>query len=123
MGIIAWIILGLIAGFIASKLVNKTGEGITGDIILGIIGAVLGGGIAHLMGINGVTGFNIYSMLIATGGAVVALVLYHALTRRRSLRFRKSPRKLQVGRNYEPVTVHRVDAGRREFAAPFFRSR
>ena len=85
MGIIAWIVLGLIAGFIASKLVNKSGEGVAGDIILGIIGAVLGGGIAHLLGINGVTGFNVYSLLIATAGAVVALVIYHAVIGRRAV--------------------------------------
>jgi uncharacterized membrane protein YeaQ/YmgE (transglycosylase-associated protein family) len=83
MGIIAWIVLGLVAGFIASKLVNKTGEGLAGDIILGIIGAVVGGFVARLIGFNGVTGFNLYSLLIATGGAVIALVVYHALTGRR----------------------------------------
>lgn len=84
MGIIAWIVLGLIAGFIASQLVNKSGEGLLGDIILGIIGAVVGGFVANLLGINGVTGFNLYSMLIAVVGAVIVLFLYHALTGRRT---------------------------------------
>ncbi len=84
MGIIAWIVLGLIAGFIASQLVNKKGEGAMGDIVLGIIGAVVGGFIAHLLGWSGITGFNLYSMLIAVVGAVVALAIYHAVMGRRA---------------------------------------
>jgi uncharacterized membrane protein YeaQ/YmgE (transglycosylase-associated protein family) len=80
MGIIAWIVLGLIAGFIASFLVNRRGEGWFGDIILGIVGAVLGGLIAHVAGLRGITGFNLWSMLVAIGGAVVCLVIYHAVT-------------------------------------------
>jgi uncharacterized membrane protein YeaQ/YmgE (transglycosylase-associated protein family) len=56
MFIIAWIILGLIAGFIASTLVNKTGEGIILDIVLGIVGAVVDGALVHLFGRSGVTG-------------------------------------------------------------------
>lgn len=83
MGIIAWIVLGLIAGYIASMLVNKRGEGAMGDILLGIIGAVVGGFIAHLLGFRGITGFNIYSMLIAIVGAVIALAIYHAMTNRK----------------------------------------
>jgi uncharacterized membrane protein YeaQ/YmgE (transglycosylase-associated protein family) len=82
MGIVAWLILGLIAGFLASKLVNKQGEGMFMDIVLGIVGAVVGGFIAQFAGFSGITGFNIYSILIAIGGAVVVLLLYHALTRR-----------------------------------------
>jgi uncharacterized membrane protein YeaQ/YmgE (transglycosylase-associated protein family) len=81
MGIIAWIVLGLIAGFIASLLVNKGGEGWFGDVILGIVGAVVGGFIARLIGFQGVTGFNVWSMLIAVIGAVVVLCIYHAATR------------------------------------------
>ena len=80
MGIIAWIVLGLIAGFIASLLVNKHGEGFLGDIILGIIGAVVGGFVAHLLGFAAVTGLNLYSMMIAVLGAIIALVIYHAVT-------------------------------------------
>jgi uncharacterized membrane protein YeaQ/YmgE (transglycosylase-associated protein family) len=80
MGILAWVVLGLFAGFVASKLVNKTGEGFLGDVILGIIGAVVGGFIANAMGIQGISGLNIYSLLIATLGAVIALVVYHAIT-------------------------------------------
>jgi uncharacterized membrane protein YeaQ/YmgE (transglycosylase-associated protein family) len=80
MGVIAWIIMGLVAGFVASQLVNKQGEGWFGDVILGIVGALIGGFIAHAMGIQGITGFNIWSLLIATGGAIVCLVIYHAVT-------------------------------------------
>jgi uncharacterized membrane protein YeaQ/YmgE (transglycosylase-associated protein family) len=82
MSFIAWIVLGLIAGFIASKIVNKSGEGMILDIILGIVGAVLGGYLFQTFGMAGVTGFNIYSILVAVVGAVVFLVLYHALFRR-----------------------------------------
>jgi uncharacterized membrane protein YeaQ/YmgE (transglycosylase-associated protein family) len=85
MGIIAWIVLGLIAGFIASKIVNHTGSGILMDIVLGVIGAVVGGFLFSLFGAVGVTGFNIYSMLVAIVGAVVVLWLYHTLIGRRAL--------------------------------------
>ena len=82
MSILAWIVLGLIAGFIASKIVNKTGEGLLLDIVLGIVGAVVGGFIFNAMGSSGVTGVNIYSLLVAVIGAVVVLLLYHAVMRR-----------------------------------------
>ena len=83
MGIIAWLILGLIAGFIASKIVNHHGEGIALDIVLGIVGAFVGGFLFHLIGGYGITGFNAWSLLVATGGAVVVLLAYHALAGRR----------------------------------------
>jgi uncharacterized membrane protein YeaQ/YmgE (transglycosylase-associated protein family) len=79
MGIISWVVVGLIAGFIGSKLVNKTGEGLIRDIILGIIGAFVGGWIFTAMGAAGVNGVNIYSIFVAVIGAVVVLVLYHAI--------------------------------------------
>jgi uncharacterized membrane protein YeaQ/YmgE (transglycosylase-associated protein family) len=82
MGIIAWVVMGLIAGFIASKLVNKQGEGALMDIVLGIIGAFVGGFLAQLAGFTVITGFNLYSTLISVVGAVVVLVIYHALARR-----------------------------------------
>jgi uncharacterized membrane protein YeaQ/YmgE (transglycosylase-associated protein family) len=82
MSFIAWIVLGLIAGFVASKIVNKSGEGVLLDIILGIVGAVIGGYLFQRFGMAGVTGVNIYSILVAVVGAVVFLVLYHALFRR-----------------------------------------
>jgi uncharacterized membrane protein YeaQ/YmgE (transglycosylase-associated protein family) len=85
MGILAWIVLGLIAGFIASKIVNHTGSGILMDIVLGVIGAVVGGFLFSMFGAVGVTGFNIYSMLVAVLGAVVVLWLYHAVIGRRAL--------------------------------------
>jgi uncharacterized membrane protein YeaQ/YmgE (transglycosylase-associated protein family) len=79
--IIAWIILGLIAGFVASKIVNREGEGIIVDIVLGIVGAVVGGWIIAFVGGQGVTGFNLYSILVAIGGAIVLLVIFHAVRR------------------------------------------
>ena len=85
MGIIAWIVLGLIAGFIASKIVNHTGSGVLMDIVLGVVGALVGGFLFSMFGAAGVTGFNIYSMLVAIVGAVVVLWLYHALIGRRAL--------------------------------------
>jgi uncharacterized membrane protein YeaQ/YmgE (transglycosylase-associated protein family) len=83
MSILGWLVLGLISGFIASKLVNKSGEGVLLDIVLGIVGAVVGGWLFNTLGHSGVTGFNIYSMFVAVVGAVVVLVAYHALFRRR----------------------------------------
>ena len=85
MGIIAWLILGLIAGFIASRIVNHTGSGLVMDIVLGVIGALVGGFIFSFFGAAGVTGFNIYSMIVAVVGAVVVLWLYHLLIGRRAL--------------------------------------
>jgi len=79
MSIIGWIVLGLIAGFIASKIVNDAGEGILLDIVLGIVGAVVGGFIFNAFGSVGVTGFNLWSMIVAIVGAIVVLWLYHAI--------------------------------------------
>jgi uncharacterized membrane protein YeaQ/YmgE (transglycosylase-associated protein family) len=79
MSIIGWIILGLIAGFIASKIVNRTGEGFVVDILLGIGGAVVGGWLFYSFGMWGVNGVNLYSFVVATIGAIVVLVVYHAL--------------------------------------------
>jgi uncharacterized membrane protein YeaQ/YmgE (transglycosylase-associated protein family) len=85
MGILAWLVLGLIAGFIASKIVNHSGAGIVMDIVLGVVGALVGGFLFSLFGAAGVTGFNIYSMLVDVLGAVVVLWVYHALIGRRAL--------------------------------------
>jgi len=82
MSIIAWIILGLIAGFIASKIVNKSGEGLIRDILLGIVGAFVGGFVVSLFGGQGVTGLNLWSIIVAVIGAVIFLLIYHALFRR-----------------------------------------
>jgi uncharacterized membrane protein YeaQ/YmgE (transglycosylase-associated protein family) len=84
MSIIAWIVLGLIAGFIASKIVNKSGEGVVLDIILGVVGAVVGGWLFSVFGMSGVSGLNVYSLLVAVIGAVVVLFAYHAITGRKS---------------------------------------
>ena len=84
MSIIAWLVLGLIAGFIASKIINKTGEGLWLDIVLGVVGAELGGWLFSLFGMSGVTGLNVYSLLVAVVGAVILLFIYHQLIRRRA---------------------------------------
>jgi uncharacterized membrane protein YeaQ/YmgE (transglycosylase-associated protein family) len=81
MGIIAWLVLGLLAGFIGSKIVNKTGEGMLMDILIGIVGAALGGWIAGFFGFNGVTGLNIPSLIIAVVGSIVLLLIYRAVRR------------------------------------------
>lgn len=85
MGIIAWIVLGLIAGFIASKIYAGSGQGVVMDIVLGIVGAFVGGFLFNLIGAVGVTGFNIWSMIVAIIGAVVVLWIYHAIVGRRAL--------------------------------------
>ncbi len=81
MSILAWIILGLIAGFIGSKIVNRSGEGVMLDIVLGVIGAVVGGFLFNQFGAAGVTGLNVYSLFVAVIGAIVVLVLYHVVIR------------------------------------------
>ncbi len=83
MSILAWIVLGLLAGFIGSKIVNKSGEGFFLDIILGVVGAVVGGFLFNQFGASGVSGLNLYSLLVAVVGAILVLVIYHALFRRR----------------------------------------
>jgi uncharacterized membrane protein YeaQ/YmgE (transglycosylase-associated protein family) len=84
MSFFAWMVLGLIAGFIGSKIVNRRGEGILLDILLGVVGAFAGGWLFHIFGAPGVSGLNIYSLFVAVVGSVVLLVLYHAVFRRRS---------------------------------------
>jgi uncharacterized membrane protein YeaQ/YmgE (transglycosylase-associated protein family) len=83
MSFVAWIVLGLVAGFIGSKLVNHTGEGLIRDVLLGVVGAIVGGYLFNLFGASGVTGLNLYSVLVAVVGAVVFLLVYHAIFRRR----------------------------------------
>jgi uncharacterized membrane protein YeaQ/YmgE (transglycosylase-associated protein family) len=86
MSILAWIVLGVVAGFIASKLVNKTGGGLVFDLVLGIVGAVVGGFLFNQFGARGVSGLNLYSLLVAVVGAVVVLVIYHPVSGRRRVR-------------------------------------
>jgi len=81
MSFLAWIVLGLIAGWIASLIVNKSGEGVLVDIVLGVVGAVVGGWLFNEFGHTGVTGLNLYSLLVSVVGAVVVLLLYHLLVR------------------------------------------
>ncbi|RWQ31777.1 MAG: GlsB/YeaQ/YmgE family stress response membrane protein [Mesorhizobium sp.] len=85
MSILSWVILGVIAGFIGSKIVNKSGQGLVLDIILGIVGAVVGGLIFSAFGASGVTGLNIYSLIVAVLGSVVVLWAYHQFTGNRAL--------------------------------------
>ncbi|MER8747609.1 GlsB/YeaQ/YmgE family stress response membrane protein [Mesorhizobium sp. M1004] len=85
MSIISWIILGVIAGFIGSKIVNKTGQGLIMDIVLGIVGAIVGGLIFSAFGATGVTGLNIWSLIVAIIGAVVVLWAYHQFSGKRTL--------------------------------------
>jgi uncharacterized membrane protein YeaQ/YmgE (transglycosylase-associated protein family) len=84
MSTIGWIFLGLVSGFVASKIVDKTGEGLFLDIVLGIAGAVLGGVAFNTIGAAGVTGFNIWSMFVSVIGAVLLLGAYHATRGRRA---------------------------------------
>ncbi len=83
MSFLVWIVLGLVAGFIGSKIVNKHGDGLILDVVLGVVGAVVGGYLFNAFGASGVTGLNLYSLLVAVVGAILVLVIYHALFRRR----------------------------------------
>ena len=84
MGIFSWIILGLIAGFIGSKIVDQQGQGLWLNIALGIVGALVGGFLFSFFGSSGVTGLDLWSMIVAIVGSVVALLIYNAVTGRRS---------------------------------------
>lgn len=86
MSVVGWILFGLITGFVASRIVNRQGEGCILNVVLGIVGACVGGFIFTRIGGMGVTGFNLYSMFVAIVGAIVVLVIYHAVTGRRGLR-------------------------------------
>lgn len=78
-GALAWILVGLIGGYLASRVVNKSGEGLVRDIFLGIIGGIVGGIIFRAVGHHGVTGFNLWSILVAFIGGVAVLLVYHAV--------------------------------------------
>jgi uncharacterized membrane protein YeaQ/YmgE (transglycosylase-associated protein family) len=81
MHLIIWIILGLISGFIASKIINRSGEGIVLDILLGVIGALVGTWVFGKLGWHGVSGVNLYSIFVSAVGAILVLVIYHAIRR------------------------------------------
>ncbi len=83
MSILAWLVVGLIAGFIASMIVNRRGEGMVMDIVLGVVGAIVGGFLFNALGHSGATGINLYSIFVSVIGAVIVLMIYHAVVRRR----------------------------------------
>ena len=84
MGIIGWIILGGLAGWVASKFVGTDkNQGVIGNIIAGILGGVVGGWVFSLLGGTGVTGFNIWSFVVAVVGAVIVLVIWRAISRKK----------------------------------------
>jgi uncharacterized membrane protein YeaQ/YmgE (transglycosylase-associated protein family) len=85
MSILAWLVVGLIAGFLASKVVNKTGSGLLMDIVLGVVGALVGGFIFNLFGHSAPTGIDLYSIFVSFIGAVVVLLIYHAVFHRRAI--------------------------------------
>jgi uncharacterized membrane protein YeaQ/YmgE (transglycosylase-associated protein family) len=85
MSILAWIILGLIAGFIGSRIVDREGKGLWLNLALGIVGAIVGGVIFSAFGASGVTGVNLYSMIVAVIGSIVVLWIYHAVSGRRAV--------------------------------------
>jgi uncharacterized membrane protein YeaQ/YmgE (transglycosylase-associated protein family) len=85
MSILGWIVLGLLAGWIGSHIVDNGGKGPLLDMLLGLVGAIVGGAIFNALGALPVTGFNLYSLFVAVVGAVVVLVIYHAIAGRRRL--------------------------------------
>jgi uncharacterized membrane protein YeaQ/YmgE (transglycosylase-associated protein family) len=82
MSIVAWILFGLVAGFVASRFMNNTGADLSRDIVLGIAGAITGGFLFHRLGNSDITGFNLASLFVAVCGASVILFLFHALAGR-----------------------------------------
>lgn len=86
MSLLGWIFFGLIAGFVASRIVARQGQGCVLNVVLGIVGACVGGFIFNAIGGAGVTGFDLYSMFVAIVGAIVVLLVYHAVTGRSGLR-------------------------------------
>ena len=82
MSVLAWMVLGLIAGLVASNILTRSGQGLLLDLVLGVVGAVVGGFLFTAIGATGITGFNLYSMLVAIVGAIVVLWAYHAFSGR-----------------------------------------
>jgi uncharacterized membrane protein YeaQ/YmgE (transglycosylase-associated protein family) len=85
MSLLSWLVVGLVAGWIGSMIVNRRGEGLIMDILLGVVGAFVGGYLFHLFGHAGVSGINLYSIFVAACGSAVVLFIYHAIFRRRVL--------------------------------------
>ena len=86
MSVIGWIVLGLIAGWVASKIVGGSGQGFFLDLALGMVGALVGGFLySEIFGGPGVTGFNLGSILVAIIGSIIVLAVYHAVMGRRTV--------------------------------------
>ena len=85
MSILAWIVLGLVSGFIASKIVSRSGGNLVLDLLLGVVGAFVGGWLFTRFGGPPVTGLNLMSFVVATVGAIVVLVIYHTIAGRRGI--------------------------------------
>jgi uncharacterized membrane protein YeaQ/YmgE (transglycosylase-associated protein family) len=79
MSFVVWIVLGLAAGFIGSRLVKRRGEGILPDLLLGVVGAVAGGWLFYTFGPAGINGLNLFSHFAAVIGSLVFLLTYYAL--------------------------------------------
>ena len=85
MTLVGWIVFGLITGFVASRIVAREGQGCILNVVLGIVGACVGGFMFTSIGGSGITGFDVYSMFVAIIGAIVVLLVYHAITGKRGL--------------------------------------
>jgi uncharacterized membrane protein YeaQ/YmgE (transglycosylase-associated protein family) len=111
---VAWIVIGLVIGFIGSKILNKTGRGLGRDCLIGIVGAFISGFLANLLGKPGGSGLDVYSLVVAAVGAVVFMFVYHALFRRKrflSMRF-KRPTHRDIGSddaNMQEVVTSRLN--------------
>ena len=111
---VAWIVIGLVTGFIGSKILNKTGRSLGRDCLIGIVGALVSGFLSNLIGKPGGPGLDIYSLLVATVGAAVFMIVYHALFRRRrflSMRF-KQPTQRDIASddaNMQEVATRRLN--------------
>lgn len=93
---VAWIVIGLVTGFIGNKILNKTGHGLGRDCLIGIVGAFISGFLANLLGTPGGPVLDLYSLVVAAVGAIVFMIVYHALFRRRrflSMRFQQPTRR------------------------------
>jgi len=114
LGFVAWIVIGLVIGFIGSKILNKTGRGLGRDCLIGIVGAFISGFLANLLGKPGGPGLDLYSLIVAAVGAVVFMIVYHALFRRRrflSMRF-KQPTQRDIASddaNMQEVVTRRLN--------------
>ena len=81
MGILAWIVIGIIAGWIAEQ-VTKTSMGLMMNLVIGVVGAFVGGFLMSIIGGQGITGFNIWSLIVATLGAIVLILIVNAVRRK-----------------------------------------